>query len=272
MILRTHVPKPPLSTFIECFIYYTDFKVEHAIDRFLPDGNTEIIIDLTDTPKFIYDNVTLKEVQSCKECWASGVRTQPISIPSGNDSSMFIITFKKGMAYPFFPIPMDEVRDNVVQADILWKEFFIDLREALLEQRSAGSRFAVAESFLERRFRNRLALNPCVAHAVDRIVRNPAQTQMDALTKEIGYSQKHFIDMFKSAVGVTPKAYLTILRFQRAIQEIERLRCIDWSHFALDCGYYDQAHFIHDFKRFSGFTPNEYLSRKNGVLNYVPVG
>jgi AraC-like DNA-binding protein len=53
---------------------------------------------------------------------------------------------------------------------------------------------------------------------------------------------------------------------------MERSRMIRWSEVALESGYYDQAHFIHDFKCFSGFTPNEYMKRKSPTLNYIPVG
>ena len=70
-----------------------------------PDGNTEIIFDFHDGPQYIYDNETLKEIQACHHVWASGVRTGYISIPSGKQAAMFVISFKKGMAYPFFPCP-----------------------------------------------------------------------------------------------------------------------------------------------------------------------
>lgn len=266
-----YVPKHPLGLFIEHFICYSDYKVDHAIDRFLPDGNTEIVIDLFEKPQPIFDNETLKEIQLCKGCWASGVRTQPISIPSGNGSAMFIISFKKGMAAPFFPVPMHEVSDQVIQSEFLWREFFADLRNELLEQKTAQARFAVAESFLLSQFERKLNVNPCVDHAVRKIVDTPS-IRMSDLTKEIGYSQRHFIGMFKGAVGVTPKTYLTVLRFQHAVQKLERARSFDSTQLALDCGYFDQSHFIHDFKRFSGFTPTEYVARKNGMLNYVPVG
>lgn len=272
MILHTYVPGPPLDACIASFIYYADYAPSHAIDRFLPDGNTEIIIDLSETPKPIYHNETLKEIQICTACWASGVRTQPITIPSGADSTMFIIAFKKGMAYPFFPAPMSELTDHVVQADLLWKNFFMDLRERLFEQRSAASCFTLASTLLERKFHKAIQINPCIAYAVDRIVAHPHSLTMQALSNEIGYSQKHFIHMFKSAVGVTPKTYLTISRFQKVIREIERRREVDWSQLALECGYYDQSHFIHEFTRFSGFTPEAYVQKKNGQLNYVPVG
>jgi AraC-like DNA-binding protein len=73
-------------------------------------------------------------------------------------------------------------------------------------------------------------------------------------------------------VGVTPKQYLKIMRFQKVICEIERYGFILWSQISREGGYYDQAHFIHDFKHFSGFTPNEYLKRKTNTLNYIPMG
>jgi len=77
--------------------------------------------------------------------------------------------------------------------------------------------------------------------------------------------------MFKQQVGVTPKAYVKIMRFQKAIGEIEASGEVDWTGISQDCGFYDQAHFIHNFKFFSGFTPEEYVRRKSDTLNYVPV-
>ena len=62
------------------------------------------------------------------------------------------------------------------------------------------------------------------------------------------------------------------MRFQKAILEIENDDFIRWSKIARESGFYDQAHFINEFKSFSGFTPNEYMKRKTDTLNYIPVG
>jgi uncharacterized protein DUF6597 len=67
-----------LNQFIDHFIYYDGYNSSHSIDRFLPDGNTEIIIDFDDRPRHIYDNQTLKEIQAFHR--ASGVRTEFITI------------------------------------------------------------------------------------------------------------------------------------------------------------------------------------------------
>lgn len=272
MFLRNHIPKFPLNQFVDNFIYYEDYNPSHSIDRFLPDGNTEIIIDFDDTPKYIYDNYTLKEIQACHHVWASGVRTEFISIPSGKQSAMFVISFKKGMAYPFFPIPMNEISDAVVDADLLWGNDFAFLRERLRELKDVKLRFETVETFLLKKFQSRFLVNPCVEYALQEIIRQPDQISLGLLNQKIGYSQKHFIEMFKRQVGITPKAYLKIIRFQKAINEIEQHKDVDWALISQDCGFYDQAHFINDFKFFSGFTPEEYVKRKNDILNYVPVG
>jgi AraC-like DNA-binding protein len=272
MILRTHTPRPPLAQFVDHFVYYEGYNPEHSIDRFLPDGNTEIIIDFDDGPQHIYDNQTLKEIQACHHVWASGVRTEFITIPSGKHAAMFIIAFKKGMAYPFFPLPMNEMSDRVVDADLLWGNDFAFLREHLLGIKEIALKFLAAENFLLKHFQKRFALNPAVEYALAEIIRGPDQISLARVSGKIGYSQKHFIGMFKQQVGVTPKAYLKIMRFQKAINEIEQRKQVNWADISQDCGFYDQAHFINDFKFFSGFTPEEYVHRKNEVLNYVPVG
>ena len=272
MILETYIPNFPLNQFVDHFIYYEGYNPEHSIDRFLPDGNTEVIFDFHDGPQYIYDNETLKEIQACHHVWASGVRTEYISIPSGKQAAMFVMSFKKGMAYPFFPVPMNEMSDRVVDADLLWGRDFAHLREHLLETPDISLKFAAAERFLLKHFQNRLTLNPAVAYALAEIISQPDQINLARVSHNIGYSQKHFIAMFRQQVGITPKAYLKIIRFQKAVGEIEQRQDVNWTNISLDCGFYDQAHFIHDFKFFSGFTPEEYVRRKNDVLNYVPVG
>ena len=272
MILETHIPRYPLNQFVDHFIYYEGYNPAHTIDRFLPDGNTEIIFDFHDGPQYIYDNETLKEIQACHHVWASGVRTGYISIPSGKQAAMFVISFKKGMAYPFFPVPMNEMSDRVVDADLLWGRNFAHLREHMLEINEVALKFVAAENFLLKHFQNRFTLNPAVEFAVAEIIQSPDQLNLGRVSQKVGYSQKHFISMFKQQVGTTPKAYLKIIRFQKAVAEIEERRDVNWTNISQDCGFYDQAHFIHDFKFFSGFTPGEYVRRKNDVLNYVPVG
>ena len=273
MIFRTFLPRFPLNQFIQVVIYFEGIQHPHAVDRLLPNGETEILIDFHDGPQFIYDNSTLKEIQACNHVWAAGVRTEPITIPSGSMASMMVISFRKGMSYPFYPVPVNEIADHVLDADLIWGEEFALVREEMLETEDIGRRFTLVERFLIEKFASRLIVDECVAFAVSEMSRSPDRLNIARMNAKIGYSQKHFISMFKRRVGLTPKAYLKIMRFQKAINTIERAAAgsIDWSSISYDCGFFDQSHFINDFKVFSGLTPEEYLSKKSEYLNYVPV-
>lgn len=274
MIFHAHQPRFPLDQFIENLIYFDGLLAPHQLDRFLPDGNTEILIDLTERPQHIYDNQTLEVTQTCRYAWVSGVRTRPITIPSGTGSRMLIVAFKKGKAFPFYPFPISELTDTVADADLVFGRRFLDLREQLLAEQTVARMFQRVENFLLQQAGGAIEESistRCIAHAVSSMIHAPSLHRLHQLSDEIGYSQKHFINLFTQHVGISPKQYLKIMRFQKAILTIERHFPTHWSNVALESGYYDQAHFIHDFKQFSGFTPKEYMKKKVSTQNYVPV-
>jgi AraC-like DNA-binding protein len=87
----------------------------------------------------------------------------------------------------------------------------------------------------------------------------------------IGLSRRRIIQVFTEQVGLTPKLYCRIQRFQQALRRVHRRKTVDWVQVALDCGYYDQAHFVHDFQAFSGLNPSAYLQQQGDHLNHVPL-
>ena len=82
-------------------------------------------------------------------------------------------------------------------------------------------------------------------------------------------SAKRFIERFKAEVGVSPKHYCRIRRFQRTVTRAHRGQIVDWPQVALECGYYDQAHFIHEFRSFAGLTPTGYQGSRTAFQNHV---
>ena len=89
------------------------------------------------------------------------------------------------------------------------------------------------------------------------------------MTREIGLSPRRFIEVFKDEVGLRPKVFCRVRRFQRVLASIHRQESVEWADVAVACGYYDQAHFIHDFRAFSGINPTAYLERRGRHRNHV---
>jgi AraC-like DNA-binding protein len=107
------------------------------------------------------------------------------------------------------------------------------------------------------------APHPAVLYAVKEFRATQGQRPVSEVTERLGLSPKRFIDLFREAVGLTPKLFCRIQRFQRVLHLIEREEDpIEWADIATACGYYDQAHLIHDFQTFSGFTPGAYLKQR----------
>jgi len=272
MIYKRHVPRAPLHFFVEYLWFYDEYSPSHRKEKLLPDGTMELIIDLRDHPKHTYDPMTLKADREYRQAWLSGMHHDYIVIES-SPGSMMGAHFRPGGAWPFFGTPLSEFTDEVVElGDVAGADAWF-LREQLLAAQSANKKFEILESFLLRHGGDRLYPNRAVHFAVEQMISVPMRLLIRDLAAKVGISQKHLISLFDQRVGMKPKQLDRVLRFQRVIQKLsaDRPKEVDWTAIALECGYYDQAHFINDFQSFSGMTPTAYAAKQWEYSNYVIV-
>ncbi|MGH9633175.1 MAG: helix-turn-helix domain-containing protein [Bryobacteraceae bacterium] len=97
----------------------------------------------------------------------------------------------------------------------------------------------------------------------------PHAVTIAEVTHKTGLSPRRFAQLFRENVGVTPKLYCRIRRFQEAIRQIRMGAEVRWADVALDCGYFDQAHFVNEFRSFSGIKPTTYRTGSTTWANHV---
>jgi AraC-like DNA-binding protein len=270
MVYRTHIPAAPLSEFVDWFWFFEGLDVPHGRERVLPDGSTELVINLDDSRRKLFDREQPRRFQTFHRAWISGARSDYILIDVLPQSSMIGVHFKPGGLAPFLEMPASELTGQVIELDDLWGGDAADLRHRLLEATGARARFRVLEEFLLRRTVRPLTHHPAVAHALGELREDTPVLRVRQVADSLGFSHKHFIELFRAAVGLTPKRFWRVRRFQQTLTGINAGQSVDWAEVALAAGYYDQAHFVRDFKAFSGLTPSEYLTRRNGEVNFVP--
>ena len=270
MLFATHIPQPPLNQFIELFWFHEGYNSDHWLERVLPDGSMELIFNLRDENRHVFDPLTRRPRQSYRRSWLSGPHSEFIVIDNAPNASMIGAHFRPGEASAFFGLPLDELRNVVVDLESILNGSAPSLRDQLLEAPNAAAKFRILEEALLARWRN-ASHHRAVTYALQYFTREPQEITIGQVTQEIGLSPRRFIEVFTEQVGMTPKVFCRVRRFQRAISEIQKTRDVCWTDVATGCGYYDQAHFINDFKEFCGITPGDYLNARPEYPNFVPI-
>ncbi len=269
LMISIHQPQGILRQYIK-LIVYSNFDSPHPIDRLIPDGTANLIIELGDEPQYIYDNDSLAPKTKYTKAWISGMQLDFISISASN-KGLCVIQFHAAGAYPILHIPAYELNNRVVDAELILGKSILDLRDKISETAGMEKKFEVIEGWLTSRLRNQTVPEEVVKYAVHQTMMSPSHATINELIVKTGYSHKHFIRLFSKYVGITPKQYQRIIRFNHVLESINNGHYVDWASLSLDCGYYDQAHFIKEFRKFSGLNPQEYLAEQGEYLNYIPI-
>ena len=240
----------------------------HARERILPNGKMQILVNLHEDAMRSYVGDGHAEVHRTGGTALCGAHARHFAIDTAAQRKIVGVTFAPGGAYPFFAPPSDVTCETHVDLDLLWGSEGASLRARLLDAPDADARLATLESILVKRALRPLERDPAVDFALRALDRNVPVADVVA---RIGTSPKRFVRRFAEAVGLTPKRFACVRRFQRVLDALEGGARVPWARVAVDCGYSDQPHLIHDFRAFSGIHPTAYRPTPNAGRNHVPL-
>lgn len=272
MIFESHTPPAPFDSLIESVFYYRDFEPEHSIERLVPTGHVSIVIELDGMERHTFDNDTLQPNASFRKAWISGMHRHFISISAHPRSEMFVVQFRATGASAFLHIEMDSIADRVIPGEEILDGSLLTLYQGLLDATSANSKFSAADAWLANRYREDRLTPPDVIETAERLEREPGAKFANAIAPYPG-SQKHLITQFRRYLGLTPKYYQRILRFNDILRFLQSDHRPAWAAVAHHCGFTDQSHFIREFRHFSGFSPQQFVDEAfdREVPNFFPL-
>jgi AraC-like DNA-binding protein len=255
--LKNFAPLDTLKPFVEEVSLIENDSNETSF-RILPDGSPTIILGLT---KSGLGNDWLMPDRSGLAFGGVQTRTLKKRLPRGTTGVS--VRFKIGGAAPFFPIPLSEVANRHVHVNELWPGVGERLSESLFAAESHGERMALLQDALVDR------LKSCEEFSSIRIVRATVKLAQQAgmrrvgdLAKRIGVSNRHLNRAFQNAIGISPKQFVRILRFQQVVKVARQNAALNWAEIAADTDYYDQSHLIAEFKRLTGMTPTTFTNQQ----------
>ena len=250
-------PDPRLAGIVSC--YWTlegDGTPEEAAAPILPDGHMELVFHYGD-PFRRQIAEGRHEIQS--RALLAGQMTGPVHlIPSGR-AGVVGARFRPGGLYTVVHHPQHLFTDTIMPLEDVAQDLVSEIAPRLEHAADAASRVAVLQRALLHRTRDVRDRGP-VPLAVTRILSSGGTVSIERVAGTCGISPRQLERAFREQVGLSPKLLARVTRFQSVFQAVETGRLTSGVMVALSCGYYDQAHFVRDFKAFAGDTPASFLA------------
>jgi AraC-like DNA-binding protein len=256
MIAITRRPGPPLARFVESIWLYDGYKPDHMEEVHLPDAGIQLVVDLR---------------SSRAAAGIVGPSSRPFPMTTDCQFSVLGVQFRPGGAPAVLGLPTRGMLDQTIALDCIWGPRAVEFEERLHHACSPRKRLEIAEAFLGSAIRDDLSPAPPVALAAQKLGRSGSAGVVTRLARHMDVAPARLMQQFEDAVGLKPKLFQRLHRFQRAVRLIHGGREKSFAGIAIEAGYFDQAHFARDFRSFAEMTPSAYRDRFGKHVNHVPI-
>jgi AraC-like DNA-binding protein len=268
LMILAHHPAGLLASYVEKLWYCDGHQVIHRQRRVLPNGRFQLFISLSDA-LLQGPGGAERGLGQRASSLVVGIGSHFRVIDTATLQSAMGVLFWPGGARAFFDASADVFYNESVPLDLIWGSLASELRDHLREADTAAEKFHVLEAALLERVNKRLELHAAVLYALKEFVRAPHIRSVLDVAREAGLSRRRFAQLFREQVGLTPKLYCRLHRFQDVLKQIALRAPVDWADLALAAGYCDQAHLANEFRDFSGISPSAYLASERSFASLL---
>ncbi|PKV53127.1 helix-turn-helix protein [Aquimarina sp. MAR_2010_214] len=268
MNYQTFQPHPDLESLISC---YWTLEVPAAVDtqrqRIIPDGTIEMVFILGDDIKryTTEDNFIIQP-----RSMVLGQTIDPFYIePTGYVNTFAIRFYPYGFAN-FVTVPIRTLANKETPIEILFGEKTAKkLEQDIIQATDTKQRIEIIEFFLLNKLSEQVTVDNIVKTTIDTLLSTKGSTSIRDILKEDVSKRRQLERMFVKQIGISPKQLGKVIRLQSALKMLLSEEGESLTNIAYESEYYDQAHFIKDFKEFTGISPKEFLGNENMTLSSI---
>lgn len=263
-------PAPPLDALISRLWDWDMPPAAHHYERALPVPGASLIINLHENETRVYQDDAERRCVRSAASVIGGPCLRSQIIDTAEQVRVMGVVFRPGGAHAFTGEDHEALVDRDIGLEDIFGSSAHGLRERLLDTPNAHARLALLEQWLLAHLRMpRLA--PEVLYALGEIGARPQVARIGLLVRDTGLSEYRFGRLFRRQVGMGPKRYARLVRFRSVVDAVYGAAAVDWSGVAIDGGYADQAHLVHEFRDFAGMTPTAFMAARGPYPNHVPL-
>lgn len=258
MDYRTYDVDPGLHDFVKCF-WTLEAPAEASPEkqRIVPDGCMEMIFHYGDRYRqyTAEGNAILQPA-----CFVFGQITTTLDIMPTGASGIFAARFFPEGFTPLATISLQAMENRAVPLEMLFGTAGLALGQQVLQAASTEERIKITETFLQERLSDPGAIDRIVRSSVSLMLNDNGQLSVAALSKQMNINRRQLERRFASVIGLSPKQLAKIIRLQATLRMLLNKQCTSLTELAYEGAYYDQAHFIKDFKEFTGMSPRKFYA------------
>jgi AraC-like DNA-binding protein len=263
-------PGPPLSAYVDR-LWVVEGTPGAQRERVLPTGGLELLFNLVDAQGGLIYDPSGRAHRSNATAAIAGCYGTAFEYDTRVRTYVAGVHFKPGGAARLLGAPAGAFANLHVDLAAVWGRAASELRDRLCEAASSRDQFDVLERVLVARLPSRWQPRPAVTCALAELAR--PDVEVGSVARTVGLSRRRLIEVFSDDVGITPKRYAMVRRFQRALELSARSRIPSWSGIAVQAGYYDQPHLCRDWRELTGLSPQDFVARRGLAIkdNHVAV-
>lgn len=246
-------PSPVLAPFVKHYWTLESRDEENRLQRIIPTGNIELV--------FHKGNPMLSNGEKIPLTSICGQSLSFTDLKPTGTVYMIAVVFHPFGAKAFFDIPMNEFSHQTIATKDLNSKPLKELEDRILYTSDDNRCIGLIESFLINNLKPFKEYNyKRMVAAIQTINSGENQMSVSRLAETVCLSTKQFQRIFNEHVGITPKEFMRIVRFHKALFTLQNNPSMSFTRLAHECGYYDQSHMTSEFKLLSGYTPSEYVT------------
>ncbi|WP_215542597.1 helix-turn-helix domain-containing protein [Amycolatopsis sp. CA-230715] len=265
VVARPHQALRPL---VERYIGYTQHGLPAGVHRGLPSRFATLVISL-DEPMRVLGMPLPGENPIAARGMVGGMHTGPALLEQTPFQSGIHLELNPLATHALLGVSAAELSGQLVGLGALGSPALAELPDRLTEARTWRRRFEILDQTLGDCFGDGAAVTPEIGWAWRRMRAAAGRVRVDALADEVGWSRRHFGELFRRELGLPPKQAARVLRFERAGAVLRASGRVDLAALAADCGYYDQAHLTREWRALAGCTPGVWIAEELPFLQYT---
>lgn len=249
-------PNSELAEFVKCYWTLESAKEDTPTkNTIVPDGTMKLIFHYGDTykhhPKSGASIVLPK-------CFLIGQLTQPYVVEPLGITGTFVVRFHPNGFLPFTTIPIKNMENTAVSLDKLFGEEGTELGNNILNAKDTAERIKLVEVFLLKYLTDKRTIDFVVKSTIETILEANGKFAVNEFSQKMNINRRQLARKFSSAIGLSPKQLSKTIRIQATLKTLLMKEFISLTDLAYENEYFDQAHFIKEFKEFTGITPKEF--------------